>query len=88
MTYSRSAGAVTSLTFDGDEVEDREIFTVGMAEYHMRNVEKGLGISTEELERNGRIRMIAASCREILDEYLTAHPHLGHSVDGRITVTD
>lgn len=88
VTYSRSAGTVTSLTFDGDEVEDREIFTVGMAEYHMRNVEKGLGISTEELERNGRIRMIAASCREILDEYLTAHPHLGHSVDGRITVTD
>ena len=88
VTYSRSRGEVVSLTFDGDEVEDREIFTVGMAEYHMRNVETGLGIGTEELERNGRIRMIAASCREILDEYLTSHPHLGQGTDGRITVID
>ena len=88
VTYSRSRGEVVSLTFDGDEVEDREIFTVGLAEYHMRNVAQGLGIPPEELERNGKIRMIAASCRDILDEYLSAHPHLGHPTDGRIRVIE
>ena len=88
VTYSRSRGEVISLTFDGEDVEDREIFTVGLAEYHMKNVADGLGITTEELEKNGRIRMIAASCREILDEYLTSHPHLGHGVDGRIAVVE
>ena len=86
--YSRSRREVVSLTFDDDEVEDREIFTLGMAEYHMRNTAQGLGISAEEIERNGKIRMIAASCRDILDEYLTQHPHLGHAADGRITVID
>ena len=86
--YSRSRKEVLSLTFDGDEVEDREIYTLGMAEYHMRNAAAGVGVSTEEMERNGKIRMIAASCRELLDEYLTTHPHLGHPVDGRITVVE
>ena len=88
VVYSRPERAVVSLTFDGEEVEDREIFTVGMVEYHMRNVETGLGIPLSELERNGRIRMIAASCRELLDEYLTSHPHLGRSRDGRITILE
>ena len=88
ITYSREKREVLSMTFDEDELEDREIFTVGLAEDHLRNTEKGLGISAEELERNGKIRMIAASCRDILDEYLTGHPHLGHPTDGRITVTD
>ena len=88
VVYSRPERAVVSLTFDGEEVEDREIFTVGMVEYHMRNVETGLGIPLSELERNGRIRMIAASCRELLDEYLTSHPHLGHPRDGRITILE
>ena len=88
VVYSRSRGEVVSMTFDGEDVQDREIFTVGLAEYHMRNVEKGLGIAPEELEKNGKIRMIAASCREVLDEYLTSHPHLGQAADGRITVID
>ena len=86
LTYSRRKKAILSFTFDDEEVEDRQIFTLGLAEYHMRNIGTGLGITPEELEHNGRIRLMAASCRDILDEYLTANPHLGHAVDGRITI--
>ncbi len=86
VVYDRAKKEAVSLTFDGDEVENREILTVGLAEYHMRNLETCLGIRPEELERNGKIRLIAASIQDLLDEYLTANPHLGHPADGRISV--
>ena len=45
-------------------------------------------MSREEVEKNRKIRIVATSCREILDEYLTAHQLLEHRVEGRLVLVN
>ena len=88
VTYSVKTHAFTEFSLHGETVADEKLYTVGLQNFHFLNVKYGFNISIEELEVNGKARMVATSDRDILDEYFSAHQHLGHPVDGRLTVLD
>ena len=50
------------------------------------NTEIAFNISLDEINKNGGTRIVATSCRDVLDEYLSEHQHLNSELDGRLTV--
>lgn len=88
MVYSKSAHAFKSFTFDGIEIEDEHMFTIGVQNFHFANIEDFMNVSYKELEAIQKPRVIATSCVNILEEYLTSHGNLAREIEGRITVLD
>ena len=73
-------------SLNGEPIEDERLYTVGMQSFTFNNTEIAFNITMDELSKNGGTRVVATSCRDVLDEYLTEHQHLGHETDGRLTV--
>ena len=71
VVYSRSRQQLLEFTFHGQEIQPEQLFTVGMAEYHFDNIEDFLHISRAEVEKHGATRMIATSCRDIVEEWMS-----------------
>ena len=67
-------------------MEDPRIYNVGLQHYHYMNIEESFSITLEELTQNGDSKIIATSCSEILDEYLSSHQNLDRQVCGRLVV--
>ena len=84
--YSKGKHEFLSFTLNEKEIGDDDILTVGLQNYHYLNSQTGFGLSLSELEENGKGRMIATSCRDILEEYLGEHQHLDSSGQGRIKI--
>ena len=42
----------------------------------------------EEAEKNGKIRVLSTSARDVVEEYLTVNQHLSRQVEGRLVVED
>ena len=86
--YSVKDHQVKEFTFRGQPVEDEKLYSLGLQHFHFMNFEEIFHVPLSEVEENGKARIIATNDRDILDEYFSAHQHLGHEVDGRITVLD
>ena len=86
--YSKSRHEFTRFDLDGEPVFDDRVYKVGLQHFHFKNLENFFSVSLEEVSSNGKPRMVSTSCREILDEYLSAHPNLERSVSGRLIVDD
>lgn len=86
MTYSREKGDFESLTFKNKEIEDDDIFTIGLQNFHFNNVEDFFDVSLEELSKLQKPRMIATSCLDIISEYLTEHNIVNSKIEGRIKI--
>ncbi len=71
---------------NGEKIDDTHIYRIGLQNYHFRNMEDFFSLTYEEVEQNGRPRMLSTSCREILDEYLSTHLSLDHHVCDRIVI--
>ena len=48
----------------------------------------GWDITLEEVEKNGKIRVLSTSARDVVEEYLTVNQHLSREVEGRLVVED
>ena len=59
-----------------------------------RQVQRGndlsyaMDITLEEVEKNGKIRVLSTSARDVVEEYLTVNQHLSREVEGRLVVED
>ena len=45
-----------------------------------------LDITPEEAEANGRVRVLATSYREVIEEYILTHQHLKRELEGRLII--
>lgn len=86
VTYDRSNHELLEMSFEGEPIQDDRYYTVGMQKFHLINMEENLAVSLEEVSANRKPRVVATSCREILDEYLSTHQHLDREIDGRLTL--
>lgn len=86
VVYDRNKKELLELTFEGAPVQDDRCYTVGLQLFHFTNMEENLNVSLEEVSANRKPRVVTTSCREILDEYLSSHPHLDRKVEGRLTL--
>ena len=80
-TYDRKIHTIDKFTFEGRNIKDDDIFKLGLQKYHFTNIEDGFGITLEEIEKNGPSKIIATSCRDLLEEYLSNNQHLDSWVE-------
>jgi 5'-nucleotidase len=81
VTYDRKTHKIEKFTFEGKNIKDDDIFKLGLQKFHFNNIEDGFGIKLEEVEKNGDAKIIATSCRDVLEEYLTTNQHLDSWVE-------
>ncbi len=81
VTYDRKTHTIEKFTFEGRNIKDDDIFKLGLQKYHFTNIEDGFGITLEEIEKNGPSKIIATSCRDLLEEYLSNNQHLDSWVE-------
>jgi len=86
IVYDRAKASLKSLEFKGRPVQDEELYTIGLQEYHYVNFEKFLGVSLDEVKTNARPRVVATSVQDIIIEHLSSESLIGSEVEGRIVV--
>ena len=90
LRYDRRKGDFDYFTYCGREVGkeigDDALFTVGLQNYHFKNIESFFNISYDTLCKIQKPRSVATSCQDILMEYFREHEMLDAVVDGRMTI--
>ena len=90
LRYDRAKGDFDYFTYCGKEVGkeigDDALFTVGLQNYHFKNIESFFNISYDTLCKLQKPRSVATSCQDILMEYFREHEMLDAAVDGRMTI--
>lgn len=84
--YSRKTKEFNKFKFNGKEVKDKDIFKLGLQKYHYINIEEGFNITLDEIEKNGKSRVVATSCRDVLEEYMANNQHLDVTELNRLIV--
>ena len=74
--YNRKKHEFGHFQFDGKEVKDSDTFRIGLQKYHYLNIEDGFDITIKELEENAKVRILATSCRDVIEEYMSSNQHL------------
>ena len=90
LRYDRAKGDFDYFTYCGKEVGkeigDDALFTVGLQNYHFKNIESFFNISYETICKLQKPRSVATSCQDILMEYFREHEMVDAAVDGRMTI--
>ena len=81
LTYSRSRKEIVSLTYQGKEMANDDIFTVGLQNYHYCNLESFFGVSFDHIKTFAIPKVISTSCLDILEEYLSSHKAIRQDVE-------
>ena len=82
--YDQSTHSMLKLNFEGKPVEDDQLFTVGLQEFHYRNLKDSFDLEYEEVEKEHPQREIATSCVQVLEEALQRGQHQNAKVEGRM----
>lgn len=86
MVWSRSEQRFEKLTFEGQPLSSERLYRVALPNYHYQNLPEFLNVTVEELEKNAKVRVLATSYRNVVEEYLMNHQHLYREVEGRLIV--
>ncbi|MEE3342670.1 MAG: bifunctional UDP-sugar hydrolase/5'-nucleotidase [Bacilli bacterium] len=86
--YSKKKHDFIKFTFNNQDIDNDRIYTIGLQNYHYLNIEGGFNISLKDVEKNGKSRMIATSCRDIIEEYMGDNQHLDRDGMGRLVIKD
>lgn len=86
VVYNKGTKEFERFDYNGEAVDDNKVYKIGMQNFSFQNIENFFSIPVEEIEANGSARMVSTSCREILDEYLSAHQNLDRDITGRLVV--
>ena len=86
IVYNIPERKILEFKFNGEDIDDDRLFTVGLQFFHFKNFDDFFGVPITEIESNKRIITVATSTRDIIEEYLTTHQHLDREIDGRLTL--
>ncbi len=86
MIWNRGQQRFELLELEGKPLALQGLYTVGLPNYHYQNLKEFLDVTAEELEPNGKIRVLATSYRNVVEEYMMKHQHLSREVEGRLVV--
>lgn len=81
VVYDKKNHKFKEFTIDGIDINDDEIYKIGLQKYHYINIKDCLDITVEELDKNGKSKVIATSCRDVVEEYLSNNQHLDSVVE-------
>ena len=86
VVYDRAAHEFREFSFHDVPLADDALLTVGMQNFHYLNMEDALDLSMAEAEKNGKPRDVSTSCRQVIEEYFSAHQHMDSHASDRLTV--
>lgn len=86
IVWCRSRQRFETLTLDGKPLDENQLYKIALSKYHYMNTQSFLDISLEEAKENAHPRVLATSCRDIIEEYMMVNPHLSSEVEGRLIV--
>ncbi|MGM9597960.1 MAG: bifunctional metallophosphatase/5'-nucleotidase [Eubacteriales bacterium] len=86
VVYDRQKRELLEMSFENEPIKDEKFYTVGLQQYHYLNMADNLAVTYAEVSANRKPRVVATSCRDVLDEYLSIHQHLDRSTDERLTL--
>lgn len=88
IVYSYKDKDFKELMLNGEDVSDERTYTVGLQDFHFKNIKDFFDISMDEVSALQKPRVVATSCLDILDEYLSSANHPDKDIEGRIVITD
>ena len=71
--YEMASHSIKEIKMNGKDVADDDMFTVSMQRYHFVSIKDFLGVPMEDIEKNGKPRVIAVKSPNVLEEYFRAH---------------
>ena len=86
LEYSYKDKKIIKFSLDNQDIDDKTIYKIGLQKYHYLNFEECFNIKLKDIEKNGSIKVIATSCRDILEEYLTEHQRLNVDKLNRLVI--
>lgn len=86
VVYDRASHSFREFSLNGEPIEDNRIYKVGLQNFHIMNVDRFFNISLDEIKKNGATKVIATSCRGVVEEYMSCHQNLDRQVCGRLIV--
>ena len=86
--YDRASGKILKLAMYGKEVQDDDVYLTAMQRYHFLSMKDFLGISVEEVEKNGQPTEIAAKSQNVLKEYLASRDYIKLDGEPRLLIHD
>jgi 5'-nucleotidase len=84
--WSRADGDFISITFDGEPLDDDQVFCLAVEDYHYRNAETSLGASVAELT-DEKIVILATEVKDVLLEWFAEQPGVTVPTLGRLQVS-
>ena len=81
VVYDKKNHSFKEFTLDGIDINDEEIYKIGLQKYHYINIKDCFDITVEELDKNGKSKVIATSCRDVVEEYMSNNQHLDEVVE-------
>ncbi len=86
--YSKSKHDFEKFEYMGEELKDDRLYSIGLQTFHYNNFELAFGFNSDEVAANRKPRVIATSCFQIVEEYMSAHRKMSAKVEGRNKVID
>jgi len=86
VVYDIPNGRLLEFTFDGEPVDEKRLFRIGLQKFHFSNYTEFFGVPMAEVEAIRKPIVVSTSTRDVLEEYLLTHQHLDHLIDGRLTL--
>ena len=77
---------ICRLMMNGREVQDEDVISTAIEDYHYMCMEENLGLSLEEVEKNGRPGELATDLSNVLEENLTNHETLKLDGEPRLII--
>ena len=84
--YDELTHSFLRLEFEGEPVDEERIYTIGLQDFHYRNLKDSFDLEQEETDRNHPQREIATSCVQVLEESLQKGLHQNAGIEGRIVI--
>lgn len=69
--YSRSEKKLLEFSLDGKPIKPSDEFKVGLQKYHFINIEECFNVTLKDVEELAKVRIIATSCRDVIEESLS-----------------
>ena len=82
--YDMATHSFLKFDFNGEPVEDDKIYSVGLQDYHLRNLKNSFDLEIEEIDKNQKHRAVATSAAQVLEEMLALGNHRDSKIEGRI----
>ncbi len=82
--YNESSKKLESLKVNHQSVNPDQHYSVGLQGFHANNSKANLNITLDELNHNGRSRVVATCVQDLVLEYLREHQNFRESVEGRL----